>query len=199
MQLFPFQVLLKSLTWSIKTSQKEVFLTFDDGPIEGITPWVVDLLNEYNAKATFFCVGENVKKNCAVYNLLLSNGHSVGNHTMQHLNGWKYRNSVYYQDIKQAETFINSNLFRPPYGKIRPSQIYRLKKEFKIIMWDILTKDYDSEISGMECFEKVKRNVKPGSIIVFHDSIKAEKRLRIALPLCLEYLKNEGYIFSAIK
>lgn len=199
MQLFPFQILLKSLTWSIKTNQKEVFLTFDDGPIESVTPWVVNLLNEYNAKATFFCVGENVKKNSTVYSLLLSNGHSVGNHTMQHLNGWKNNNSTYYQNIKEASTFINSNLFRPPYGKIRPSQIYKLKKEYKIIMWDILSKDYDNKLSGIECFEKVKRNVKPGSIIVFHDSIKAEKRLRIALPLCLEYLKKEGYIFSAIK
>lgn len=199
MQLFPFQLLLKSLTWSIKTNQKEVFLTFDDGPIESVTPWVVNLLNEYNAKATFFCVGKNVKKNSTVYSLLLSNGHSVGNHTMQHLNGWKNNNSTYYQNIKEASTFINSNLFRPPYGKIRPSQIYKLKKEYKIIMWDILSKDYDNKLSGIECFEKVKRNVKPGSIIVFHDSIKAEKRLRIALPLCLEYLKKEGYIFSAIK
>lgn len=199
MQLFPFQLLLKSLTWSIQTNQKEVFLTFDDGPIEGVTPWVVDLLNEYDAKATFFCVGENAKKNSAIYNLILRNGHSVGNHTMQHLNGWKNRNSSYYQDIEEAATFIHSNLFRPPYGKIRPSQICRLKKEYKIIMWNILTKDYDDKFSGTECFKKVKRNVKPGSIIVFHDSIKAEKRLRIALPLCLEYLKKEGYIFSAIK
>lgn len=196
--MFPFQSLLRSLIWSIKTPGKEIFLTFDDGPIPIITPWVVDELKKYNAKATFFCVGDNVKKHPEIYQLLLDNGHRVGNHTMNHLNGWKNFNKTYFENIAAAEKYITSDLFRPPYGKIKPTQIFRLKKKYKLIMWDVLTGDYDESKTGEECLNKIKKNVKSGSIIVFHDSIKAEKRLRYALPKCLEFLKTEGYIFSAI-
>lgn len=196
--MFPFQSLLRSLIWSIKTPGKEIFLTFDDGPIPIITPWVVDELKKYNAKATFFCVGDNVKKHPEVYQLLLDNGHRVGNHTMNHLNGWKNFNKTYFENIAAAEKYITSDLFRPPYGKIKPTQIFRLKKKYKLIMWDVLTGDYDESKTGEECLNKIKKNVKSGSIIVFHDSIKAEKRLRYALPKCLEFLKTEGYTFSAI-
>ncbi len=196
--MFPFQSLLRSLIWSIKTPGKEIFLTFDDGPIPIITPWVVDELKKYNAKATFFCVGDNVKKHPEIYQLLLDNGHRVGNHTMNHLNGWKNFNKTYFENIAAAEKYITSDLFRPPYGKIKPTQIFRLKKKYKLIMWDVLTGDYDESKTGEECLNKIKKNVKSGSIIVFHDSIKAEKRLRYALPKCLEFLKTEGYTFSAI-
>lgn len=196
--MFPFQSLLRSLIWSIKNPGKEIFLTFDDGPIPIITPWVVDELKKNNAKATFFCVGDNVKKHPEVYQLLLDNGHRVGNHTMNHLNGWKNFNKTYFENIAAAEKYITSDLFRPPYGKIKPTQIFRLKKKYKIIMWDVLTYDYDENKTGEECLNKIKKNVKPGSIIVFHDSLKAEKRLRYALPKCLEFLKTEGYTFSAI-
>ena len=196
--MFPFQSLLRSLIWSIKTPGKEIFLTFDDGPIPIITPWVVDELKKYNAKATFFCVGDNVKKHPEIYQLLLDNGHRVGNHTMNHLNGWKNYNKTYFENIAAAEKYITSDLFRPPYGKIKPTQIFRLKKKYKLIMWDVLTGDYDESKTGEECLNKIKKNVKSGSIIVFHDSIKAEKRLRYALPKCLEFLKTEGYTFSAI-
>ena len=173
-------------------------MTFDDGPIPIITPWVVDELKKYNAKATFFCVGDNVKKHPEIYQLLLDNGHRVGNHTMNHLNGWKNYNKTYFENIAAAEKYITSDLFRPPYGKIKPTQIFRLKKKYKLIMWDVLTGDYDESKTGEECLNKIKKNVKSGSIIVFHDSIKAEKRLRYALPKCLEFLKTEGYTFSAI-
>lgn len=196
--MFPFQSLLRSLIWSIKNPGKEIFLTFDDGPIPIITPWVVDELKKYNAKATFFCVGDNVKKHPEIYQLLLDNGHRVGNHTMNHLNGWKNFNKTYFENIAAAEKYITSDLFRPPYGKIKPTQIFRLKKKYKLIMWDVLTGDYDESKTGEECLNKIKKNVKSGSIIVFHDSIKAEKRLRYALPKCLEFLKTEGYTFSAI-
>ncbi len=196
--MFPFQSLLRSLIWSIKTPGKEIFLTFDDGPIPIITPWVVDELKKYNAKATFFCVGDNVKKHPEIYQLLLDNGHRVGNHTMNHLNGWKNFNKTYFENIAAAEKYITSDLFRPPYGKIKPTQIFRLKKKYKLIMWDVLTGDYNESKTGEECLNKIKKNVKSGSIIVFHDSIKAEKRLRYALPKCLEFLKTEGYTFSAI-
>ena len=191
--------LTKNLVWSIKTTKKEVFLTFDDGPIPEVTPWVLETLKQYDAKATFFCVGDNVKKHPDIYRMIVDQGHKVGNHTMNHLNGWTNFNKTYFENIEKGNALIHSNLFRPPYGKIKPSQISHLKNDYRIIMWDVLTKDYDASVTGEYCFEKVKKNCKPGSIIVFHDSIKAEKRLRKALPKSLEYLKQEGYTFSSIQ
>ncbi|HQV98993.1 MAG TPA: polysaccharide deacetylase family protein [Bacteroidia bacterium] len=191
--------LTKNLVWSIKTTKKEVFLTFDDGPIPEVTPWVLETLKQYDAKATFFCVGDNVKKHPDIYRMIVDQGHKVGNHTMNHLNGWTNFNKTYFENIEKCNALIHSNLFRPPYGKIKPSQISHLKNDYRIIMWDVLTKDYDASVTGEYCFEKVKKNCKPGSIIVFHDSIKAEKRLRKALPKSLEYLKQEGYTFSSIQ
>lgn len=191
--------LTKNLVWSIKTTKKEVFLTFDDGPIPEVTPWVLETLKQYDAKATFFCVGDNVKKHPDIYRMIVDQGHKVGNHTMNHLNGWTNFNKTYFENIEKCNAMIHSNLFRPPYGKIKPSQISHLKNDYRIIMWDVLTKDYDASVTGEYCFEKVKKNCKPGSIIVFHDSIKAEKRLRKALPKSLEYLKQEGYTFSSIQ
>lgn len=191
--------LTKNLVWSIKTTMKEVFLTFDDGPIPEVTPWVLETLKQYDAKATFFCVGDNVKKHPDIYRMIVDQGHKVGNHTMNHLNGWTNFNKTYFENIEKCNALIHSNLFRPPYGKIKPSQISHLKNDYRIIMWDVLTKDYDASVTGEYCFEKVKKNCKPGSIIVFHDSIKAEKRLRKALPKSLEYLKQEGYTFSSIQ
>lgn len=191
--------LTKNLVWSIKTTKKEVFLTFDDGPIPEVTPWVLETLKQYEAKATFFCVGDNVKKHPDIYRMIVDQGHKVGNHTMNHLNGWTNFNKTYFENIEKCNALIHSNLFRPPYGKIKPSQISHLKNDYRIIMWDVLTKDYDASVTGEYCFEKVKKNCKPGSIIVFHDSIKAEKRLRKALPKSLEYLKQEGYTFSSIQ
>lgn len=191
--------LTKNLIWSVKTDKKEVFLTFDDGPIPVVTPWVVETLEKYNAKATFFCVGDNVKKNQDVYQLILDKGHKIGNHTMNHLNGWTNFNKTYFENIEKCDNLIHSNLFRPPYGKIKPTQINYLKKKYKIIMWDVLTKDYDESLAGEDCFEKVHKNCKPGSIVVFHDSLKAEKRLRIALPKTLDYLSKEGYTFSSLQ
>ena len=191
--------LTKNLIWSVKTDKKEVFLTFDDGPIPVVTPWVVETLEKYKAKATFFCVGDNVKKNQDVYQLILDKGHKIGNHTMNHLNGWTNFNKTYFENIEKCDNLIHSNLFRPPYGKIKPTQINYLKKKYKIIMWDVLTKDYDESLAGEDCFEKVHKNCKPGSIVVFHDSLKAEKRLRIALPKTLDYLSKEGYTFSSLQ
>ncbi len=191
--------LTKGLTWSVKTDKREVFLTFDDGPIPIVTPWVLETLNKYNAKATFFCVGDNVKKNPEVYKMIIENGHKIGNHTMNHLNGWTNFNKTYFENIEKCNAIIHSDLFRPPYGKIKPTQINYLKKNYKIIMWDVLTKDYDESVVGEYCFDKVRKNCKPGSIVVFHDSLKAEKRLRIALPKTLDYLSKEGYTFSALQ
>lgn len=197
--LTPIKKILSSLEWSVRTDKKEVFLTFDDGPIPEVTPWVLGTLKEYEAKATFFCVGENLKKYPEIYQMILANGHKVGNHTMNHLNGWTNFNKTYFENIEKCNALVGSDLFRPPYGKIKPTQINYLKKKYRIIMWDILTKDYDQSMSSENCLKRVKSNCKSGSIIVFHDSLKAEKILRYALPKSLEYLKNEGFSFSSIQ
>ena len=192
------QKLFPSLIWRINTEEKTIFLTFDDGPIPEVTPWVLNILKEYNALATFFCIGDNARKYPDLISLLEKSNHTIGNHTMYHLKGWKTSNMKYYNDIYECKKFVNSNLFRPPYGKIKLTQSLHLKKEFRIIMWDVLSKDYDSTLSGEECFENVKKNTRNGSIIVFHDSLKAENRLRIALPATLKYFSERGYSFAAL-
>ena len=192
------QKLFPSLTWRINTEEKKIFLTFDDGPIPEVTPWVLNILKEYKALATFFCIGDNARKYPDLISLLKKSNHTIGNHTMYHLKGWKTSNMKYYNDIYECKKFVNSNLFRPPYGKIKLTQSRYLKKEFRIIMWDVLSKDYDSTLSGEECFENVKKNTRNGSIIVFHDSLKAENRLRIALPATLKYFSERGYSFAAL-
>ena len=190
--------LFPSLTWRIPTKGKTIFLTFDDGPIPEVTLWVLKTLNDFNAYATFFCIGDNAKKYPDLISLLRDSNHSIGNHTMHHTNSWKTTNKKYYSDISECKQFITSKLFRPPYGKIKLSQIWYLKKEFRIIMWDVLSKDYDISLNGEDCFQNVKRNTRNGSIIVFHDSLKAEKRLRFALPATLKYFSELGYSFAAI-
>ena len=192
------QKLFPSLTWRIQTKEKTIFLTFDDGPIPEVTPWVLKILEDYNALATFFFIGDNARKYPNLLRLLEKSNHTIGNHTMHHLKGWKTSNKKYYNDIYECKKIIKSNLFRPPYGKIKFTQSWYLKKEFRIIMWDVLSKDYDTNLSGEECFENVKKNARNGSIIVFHDSLKAENRLRIALPATLKYFSELGYSFAAI-
>jgi len=192
------QRIFPSLTWHIATTDPVIYLTFDDGPIPEVTPWVLDQLKQYNASATFFCIGDNVRKHPEVMKLLLESKHSIGNHTMHHKNGFMTLNKNYFENIRECKKYVRSDLFRPPYGKIKFSQIYRLKKEFRIIMWDVLSKDYDATMTGEQCFERIKKNTRPGSIIVFHDSLKAEKRLRIALPATLNYFSEKGYSFSSI-
>lgn len=192
------QLMFPSLTWRIPEIGKTIYLTFDDGPIPEITPWVLKTLDEFNALATFFCIGDNVMKNPDLIKLLLNSKHTLGNHTMHHLNGWQSKNKKYFSDISECKQLINSKLFRPPFGKIKLSQVWKLKKEFRIIMWDVLSKDYDTSLTGEDCFENVKRNTKNGSIIVFHDSLKAEKRLRFALPQTLKYFSEQGYSFAAL-
>ena len=191
-QLFP------SLTFRVPAKEKTLYLTFDDGPVPEVTPWVLKTLDEFNASASFFCIGDNIKKHPGLMALLKNSKHSIGNHSMHHLNGWQTQNKKYYSDISECKQFVNSELFRPPYGKIKLSQVWHLKKEFRIIMWDVLSKDYDVSLTGEECFENVKKNTRNGSIIVFHDSLKAEKRLRFALPATLKYFSDLGYSFAAI-
>jgi peptidoglycan/xylan/chitin deacetylase (PgdA/CDA1 family) len=190
---------MPSLTWKIPGPDKTLYLTFDDGPIPEITPWVLETLNEYNAKATFFCIGNNSKKNPGLMKMLRDSKHSIGNHTMNHVNGWKTKNENYFSDIYECSNYVDSKLFRPPYGKIKYSQSRFLKNNYRIIMWSVLSKDYDLSLNEQECFNRVKRNTTDGSIIVFHDSLKAEKKLRFALPETLKYFSGLGYTFSAIE
>ncbi len=175
-----------------------MFLTFDDGPVPEVTPWVLDLLDEYNAKATFFCVGENIEKNPDIFEKVVNGGHAIGNHTYNHLSGWVTDRLPYFLNIRKCAQLVKSELFRPPYGKLRPSQVQFLQRHYKIVMWDVLSADFDADISGEQCAKNVLRSVKPGSIVVFHDSLKAEKNLKHALPIVLERLAGEGYSFESI-
>ena len=184
MRLFP------ELIWHFSSREQNqenhVFLTFDDGPTPEVTPWVLDCLREYNARGTFFCLGRNVDKFPEIYNQIIDEGHAVGNHTYSHLKGWKTSNSEYYDDIQLASHNIDSNLFRPPYGRFRKTQIREIRKEYSIVMWDVLSQDYDRSVSPQKCLANVESNIVPGSIIVFHDSDKARKNLYYTLPQILE-------------
>jgi peptidoglycan/xylan/chitin deacetylase (PgdA/CDA1 family) len=193
-----------SYVWHIQTDTKTIYLTFDDGPHETATPFVLDQLKQYNAKATFFCIGKNVLAHPNIYQRILIEGHAVGNHTQNHLNGWKTSNDVYLKDIAEAATVIDSNLFRPPYGRIRKPQARALKSQiknskFQVIMWDILSGDFDTAISPDKCLSNVLQHTKAGSIIVFHDSTKAWERMHFALPKVLEHFSKMGYAFKAIE
>lgn len=191
--------LYQGVYWRGDSDKKEIFLTFDDGPIPEVTPWVLNLLKEYNIKATFFCVGENVLKNADIFKQLLEDGHEVGNHTYHHINSWKYTEKEYFESIDKAQRLYSFKLFRPPHGKVYPWNIKRLKTVFnKIVMWDVLTYDYDTGLSHDEVFNNLTNNVRNGSVIVFHDSIKAWPHLEKILPKSIEWLKNNNYQFNLI-
>ena len=191
-----------SCIWDIPlTKEKTIYLTFDDGPHPQITPFVLNELNKYNAKATFFCIGNNVESYPAIYKQVIAAGHAVGNHTFNHLNGWETNDVKYLQNIDAAGELIETDLFRPPYGRIKKSQIKALANRrvpFKIIMWDVLSGDFDNTISVEKCLDKVITNASNGSIIVFHDSEKAFKNLQYVLPRTLEYFSEKGYYFKKI-
>ena len=184
--------------WRIPAPQgkpKSVYLTFDDGPIPEMTPWILDILDKYNIKATFFCVGDNVRHHPALYNMLLEKGHRVGNHTYSHLQGIRCRTKNYIRNIADATKYIDSNLFRPPHGHMRLPQLLRLRKLFRIILWDVVTRDYSPHLTATGVFNNIKRYTRNGSIIVFHDSLKAKGRIEKALPQSIEWLLQEGYQF----
>jgi len=186
-------VLPASLIWQVKTEDKTVYLTFDDGPIPELTDEILEILEKYNAKATFFCVGENVNRYREIYGRILEKGHSTGNHTHHHLKGWSTNYADYIHDIREAGKFIDSGLFRPPYGLMTYKQAKTLSKEFKVVMWSVLTRDYDPEVSKEECLQTALEGIKPGSIIVFHDNLKAREKVLYALPRLLEYMEREEY------
>ena len=191
----PYRMLFPESMCRIPMKEKSVFLTFDDGPIPEVTPWVLDLLDQYEIKATFFMVGDNVRKHPETFQEVIKRGHSVGNHTMHHLQGAKVRTRRYIKDIAEAHMLIKSPLFRPPHGFIRWKQAAAIKANMRIIMYDLVTRDYSKKLSGDDVLENVKRYTRNGSIIVFHDSLKAEKNLRYALPKAIEWLKQNGYKF----
>ena len=190
--------LFPSLVTRIAVKDKIAFLTFDDGPTPEVTPQILDILAEYNAKATFFCLGKNVEKYSAIFESIKNDGHAAGNHSFDHKNGWKTQNKTYFDNIEKAGVLIKTNLFRPPYGKILPSQIKFIKSRYRIVMWDVLSGDFDPGIAKEKCVENVVKNVKPGSIIVFHDSIKAMEKVLYTLPVILKELSEKGYRFERI-
>jgi peptidoglycan/xylan/chitin deacetylase (PgdA/CDA1 family) len=195
------QRIFKNYTWRFCTDKKEIYLTFDDGPTPKITDWTLDILAEYNAKATFFCIGKNVAKESKIYHRILEEKHQVGNHTHNHKNGFKTVLKTYINNILEAETHLenSSKLFRPPYGRIKKKQALKVKSlGYKIIMWDVLSADFDTAITKEKCLQNVLKSTKSGSIIVFHDSVKASENLQYTLPKVLEYFSKKGYAFIAI-
>lgn len=205
---FLIKKIFSGFVWDFPNKEKKVYLTFDDGPTPEVTEWTLNQLKQFDAKATFFCIGENIQKHPEIFNKVIDEGHSIGNHTFNHLKGWHTANEEYIENFKQCETEIlkqlqinnlKSKLFRPPYGKIKFAQSKILRKmNYKIIMWDILSADFDTSISPEECLENVLKNIRSGSIIIFHDSIKASKNLEYALPKTLAFLKENGYKCEAI-
>jgi len=186
------------IIWDVPSRDNILYLTFDDGPNRVITPWVLQTLQNFKAKATFFCVGNNVEKYNEVYTQIIEEGHVVGNHTYDHLNGWKTRKDVYLDNVNKCKKVIKSRLFRPPYGKLRKSHYENLKKEFTIVMWDVISGDFDRRTSNKKCLLNVVNNAKKGSVVVFHDSEKALKKLHYTLPRVLEHFSNQGFVFKSL-
>lgn len=208
------QRIFKNYIWSFSTSKKVLYLTFDDGPTPEITEWTLKTLKKYNAKATFFCVGKNIENHPKIFKQIITENHSVGNHTHNHLNGWRVNTETYIKNIELTEDSIQSAvssfqskkeensklLFRPPYGKIKPNQSKKLRsKGYKIIMWNVLSADFDQTISKEKCLENVLKNSKKGSVIVFHDSVKTAENLKYVLPKILAHFSKKGFVFDLIR
>ena len=194
--------------WSLQNKERKVYLTFDDGPTPDVTEWVLDVLKKENIKATFFCIGKNIETHPGIFQKIINEGHSIGNHTHNHLNGWKTTGKEYMENILQCENRIQqfsngiskTRLFRPPYGKITSTQTSKLRRAgYQIIMWDILSADFDTTVSPEKCLENAIRKAEPGSIIVFHDSLKAKNNLEYALPKAIRFLKEKGLVFDPIQ
>jgi peptidoglycan/xylan/chitin deacetylase (PgdA/CDA1 family) len=200
--------LFSNYVWDLPNTQNKIYLTFDDGPTPEITEWVLEELKKHNVKATFFCIGNNIQKHPDLFQKVINEGHVIGNHTYNHMNGWKTETKTYLENIRLCEKQIQkslienlqSKIFRPPYGKIKTAQAKIVRRlGYKIIMWDVLSADFDQTITPEKCLENVISNVKSGSVIVFHDSIKASHNLKYALPETLNFLKEKGFLFDVIK
>jgi peptidoglycan/xylan/chitin deacetylase (PgdA/CDA1 family) len=193
-----YRAIFQGAIWRLPKAEKCVYLTFDDGPVPEVTPWVLDTLDTYGVKATFFCVGDNVRKYPDIFGMLTARGHRIGNHTYNHIKGTHSPSGNYVKNVDKAAELIASDLFRPPHGHMRLPQLYRLQKRFKIIMWDVVTRDYSPHMTARGVFNVVKKYVRNGSIIVFHDSLKAVERMSIALPESIEWLLAQGYRFETL-
>ncbi|MBK7651392.1 MAG: polysaccharide deacetylase family protein [Flammeovirgaceae bacterium] len=205
---FFLPVLFPRLLWRIPTQEKQIYLTFDDGPVPGPTEFVLDTLKKFGAKATFFCIGDNIRKHPIIFSRIIEEGHSIGNHTFNHLKGWSYSTKDYMLNIElcndqmeaanSGQSTVDQKLFRPPYGRITLNQIKSLEDNYRIIMWDVLSQDYDRSVSSDSCLNGSIKSTRTGSIVVFHDSLKAERNLTYTLPRYLEHFSNLDYIFSML-
>ncbi len=193
-----YRMLFPETLWRINKRRHTVYLTFDDGPVPEVTPWVHDTLDRYGVKATFFCVGDNVARNPELFEEVKRRGHSVGNHTMNHMQGAKVSTRLYLRNVAEAHELIQSNLFRPPHGLLRWAQSRVLRSRYTIIMYDLVTRDYSKKLNGEQVLDNVKRYARNGSIIVFHDSIKARENMQYALPRAIEWLQAQGYNLESI-
>ena len=201
--------IFRNWVWRLSPKEKVLYLTFDDGPTPEITEWTLNELKKYNAKATFFCIGKNIGEHPEIFQKIMEENHSVGNHTNNHLNGWKTKTSIYLENIEESAKYFtqylklkteNLKLFRPPYGRLSFSQSKKIREMgYKIIMWDVLSADFDPKISNEKCLENVIRNIQNGSVIVFHDSVKASEKLKFVLPKVLEYYNYQGFVFKSIE
>ncbi len=192
------QNLFPNFTWRIPTKEKVLYLTFDDGPIPEVTSWVLEQLETFQAKATFFCVGDNIRKYPDIFKKLVGQGHAVGNHTFNHLNGWASENVPYYHNVRHCANLVKTELFRPPYGRLKPVQAQFLQRHYRVVMWDVLSGDFDANLTPDQCLQNVTNNAGPGSIIVFHDSLKAQERLSYVLPRALEHFSKLGFRFESL-
>lgn len=184
--------------WRLNKGVKAVYLTFDDGPIPEVTPRVLEILDHYQVKATFFMVGDNVRKHPDIFNRVKDAGHRLGNHTYNHIGGMRHGIRSYLNNVKRADDYIHSDLVRPPYGWMKCEQYIFLRRSYRIVMWDVVTRDYSKDLTGEEVFQNVKRYVRSGSIITFHDSLRSEPRIWYALPKSIEWLLNQGYEFKTL-
>ena len=184
--------------WRMNKKEKKIYLTFDDGPVPGVTPEALSVLKQHNIKATFFCVGNNVKKHPEIYKQIIAEGHSTGNHTFHHVDGWNVNSRNYLEEVNRCSKLVLSGLFRPPYGRMRPSQRKAIQRQYKIILWDVLTYDFEKSLTGEDCLELALKNSRNGSIVVFHDSEKAKERMLYALPKYIEQMKKRGVEFGVL-
>jgi peptidoglycan/xylan/chitin deacetylase (PgdA/CDA1 family) len=193
-----FKVLFPQLVWNFAENEQKVFLTFDDGPSTSVTDSILTILEEEKVRATFFCIGKNVKKNPELANKILKKGHSIGNHSMTHVNGWRTRKKSYLKNINEASEYINSNLFRPPFGRFNFYSLYKILKKYKLVMWDVLSGDFDEKLEEKAVINNVIKNVSNGSIIVFHDNNKCKEKTLSALLKTIKKLKEKGFSFEVI-
>ena len=193
------QSLLPQCFWSLPNKQNKIYLTFDDGPTPEVLPFILKTLDTYKVLATFFCVGENMQKHPDLVKDMLKRGHTIGNHTFNHISGWRTKNKTYFENIEVCNKVYKSKLFRPPYGRLRASQANELRKKYKVIMWDVLSYDYDKKVLPQTCFRNVIDATKSGSVIVFHDNTKALKNIEYALPRSIDFLLKKDFVFDVIK